>query len=214
MCSSGHRGLLSFAKSSGQLSPSSCLLACLQCLAQLLTPSSSTSFAPDLASWTLALLATFSHHWLLCLSALWILAHFPDLSWLTKARAQALLTPLFYLCIASLILFLSRLSNTVPCNSAILGLPLISVPYVCCLFHLFLPPPVASLPIMYPQHTLDFPSCLASAECNPINYPLPKLETTGLSWTPFFLLYPMFSPSGTPSPPSEDLQIQPLLPCS
>ena len=117
-------GDLLIAESSGQLSPSSCLLACLQCLAQLLTPSSSTSFALTWLPGPLALLATFSQHWLPCLSALWILAHVPDLSPSKGPRAQALLSSPFLLaCTASLILSYPRLFNTIPCNSAILGLP-------------------------------------------------------------------------------------------
>lgn len=42
-------------------------------------------------------------------------------------------------------------------------------------------------------------SSLSQLNATPFIHPLPKPETTGLSWTPFFLLYPMFSPSGTPS---------------
>lgn len=79
--------------------------------------------------------------------------------------------------------------------------PLISVLYVHCLFHLFLHIQSAS-PIMCPQHTpqLSFHVFTVSDECNPFIHPLPKPETTGLSWTPFFLSYPTFSPLGTPSP--------------
>lgn len=48
---------------------------------------------------------------------------------------------------------------------------------------------------------LSFPSMSSLSQMNatPFIHPLPKPETTGLSWTPFFLSYPTFSPLGTPS---------------
>lgn len=187
-------GDLLVAKSSGQLSPSSSLLACLQCLDQLLTRSSSTSFILTWLPGPLALLATFSHHWLLCLSALWILAHFLDLPPSKGPRAQALLSPPFLLaCAASLTCPIPWLSNTIPFSGAILGLPThLSAVRPLALPYLFLDIQSAS-PVMCPQHTLSFPSMSSfSAEGNPIHSCIAKPETTGSSWTPFFLSYPTF----------------------
>lgn len=185
-------GGLLVAKSSGQLSPSLCLLACLQCLAQLLTPSSLTSFALTWLPGPLALLAAFSHHWLLCLSALWILAHFPDLSPSEGPRAQALLSsPLLLACTASLILSYPDFQTPFHVIAPSWASPLISVLYVRCLFHLFLHIQSAS-PIMCPQHTpeLSFHVFTVSAECNPIHSSTAQARDHRVVLDPFLPLVP------------------------
>lgn len=131
-------GDLLVAKSSGQLSPSSSLLACLQCLNQLLTPSSSTSFILTWLPGPLALLATFSHHWLLCLSALWILAHFPDLS-PSKAQGSGLALLPFSTCMHCFIDLVLSPGFQTPFHviAPSWASPLISVLYARCLFRIF-----------------------------------------------------------------------------